>query len=64
MGISTTSLILGLVKYIHVRNDVLCAESERGLGTIDPLKYKSRRHLIRFAGERLQDHKATVGARS
>jgi len=34
-GVSTTTLILGLVKYIHVRNDML---NERG--NVDPAKYK------------------------
>jgi hypothetical protein len=33
--IATTTLILGLVKHIHVRNDVL---TERG--TVDPTKFK------------------------
>ncbi|OCH91051.1 hypothetical protein OBBRIDRAFT_792666 [Obba rivulosa] len=34
-GVSTTTLLLGLVKYIHVRNDML---NERG--NVDPAKYK------------------------
>ncbi|EMD32882.1 hypothetical protein CERSUDRAFT_87608 [Gelatoporia subvermispora B] len=34
-GASTTTLLLGLVKYIHVRNDML---NERG--NVDPSKYK------------------------
>lgn len=39
-GIATTSLVLGHVKYIHVRNDVLFPSTERGAGAIDPVKYK------------------------
>lgn len=34
-GVNTTTMILGLVKYVHVRNDMLTAR-----GTVDPARLR------------------------
>ncbi|KZO92319.1 hypothetical protein CALVIDRAFT_557690 [Calocera viscosa TUFC12733] len=49
-GISINVLIIGLVKYVHVRNDVL---NERGV--IDPIKFKPIARLGDIAYARLGD---------
>ncbi|KDQ61886.1 hypothetical protein JAAARDRAFT_525326 [Jaapia argillacea MUCL 33604] len=49
-GISTTTLILGLVKYIHVRNDVLTPK-----GTVDPAKLKAVSRLGDISYARVGD---------